>query len=285
MALINSRTLALLFLAIAVGAQLRAGEFHASDLNPWTKFGIGSWKKVRVFTESLDETGKVQSTSVKETKTTLVEVTETQFTLKVETTVEVAGRKFFPDPSYIQQGYNGETNGQTAEVKVIGPGEVLIDGRKYPSEVRQVIVNGDALKRVSTVYINEQTPPHILRRQTTATDAAGTTKNYESTVEVIAVDMPYRVLSDSKPVSHVKTTYRQVAGKSTVVLETHCADVPGSVVAHSAKELNPAGRVVSRETLELTEYQVVPIASEPTTPTNNGRRRIFNRNNRTRSGG
>jgi hypothetical protein len=255
---------------------------HAAELNPWARFGIGSWKKVRAFSESLTD-GKVETTSVKDTKTTLVEVTDTHYVLKVETTVEVAGKKFVADPKYLQQGYNGETNGQTVEIKKIGPGEVLIDGRKYPSEIRQVTVNGDELKRVSLVYVSESVSPFILRRETKATDAAGTTRSYDSFVDVVAVDMPFRVLSESKTVSHVRTVVRQVSGGSTVVMEVHCADVPGGVVAHSAKELNVAGRVVSRESLELTEYQVVPI--EPATTASNGRRRIFQRTNRTRSGG
>ena len=69
-------------------------------------------------------------------------------------------------------------------------------------------------------------------------------------------------------------------------METHCKDVPGGVVAHSSKELDVAGRVVNRETLELVEYQVVPIETEPATTVSNGRqRRIFQRGNRARSGG
>jgi hypothetical protein len=287
----TSRIAAILLIATAVGVAWYARDLgandsvHAADLNPWTKFGIGSWKKVRVFSESLNESGKVESTSIRETKTTLLEVTDTHFTLKVETSVEVAGKTFMADPSYVKQGYNGETNGQTVEIKKIGPGEIVIDGRKYPSEIRQVVVNGDELRRVSVVHFNDLIPPHVLRRETTATDAAGTQKNYETLVEVVAVDMPYRVLTESKTVFHVKTTHRQASGKSIVVMEAHCPDVPGSVVAHSSKELNVAGRIVSRETLELTEYHAVSIADEPQSVTTTNRRRIFSRNTRTRSGG
>ena len=142
----------------AMGQAPAQAPAHASDLNPWARFGVGSWKKVRTFSESLT-VGKVDSTSVKDTKTTLLEVTETYYTLKVETTVEVAGKRFVAEPKYLQQGYNGETDGQTVEIKKMGPGEVVIDGRKYPSEIQQVIVNGDELKRVSTVYISQSIRP------------------------------------------------------------------------------------------------------------------------------
>jgi hypothetical protein len=147
-----------------------------------------------------------------------------------------------------------------------------------------VVINGDELKRVSLVHFNELTPPYDLRRETKATDAAGITKKFDSLVEVVAVEMPARILTESKAVSHVKTTHRQTNGNSTVVLETHCADVPGSIVAHTLKELNAAGRIVSRETLELIEYHVVSVNDEPVSPSN-VRRRLFTRPNRTRTGG
>lgn len=276
-----------LIVLIGIQPHAAAQQLHAADVNSWTRFGIGSWKQVRAYAVSLDEAGKVQQTNLRDTKSTLVEVADNYYTLKVETTVEVAGRKFVAEPNYLKQGYNGESNGQTVDVKVLGPGEVSIDGRKYPSEIQQVVVNGDELKRVSLIHVSELVPPYVLRRETKATDAAGITKSFDSLVEVVAIDMPWRVLSESKTVSFVKTTHRQVSGTTTVVMETHCADVPGGVVAHSSKEISPAGRILGRETLELMEYQVVPIATEATTTstTTSGRRRLFQRNNRNRSNG
>jgi hypothetical protein len=283
-----SRFLAVFFACVVGAAPLCAQESqptHPSDLHAWAKFGVGSWKQVRTFRESLNEQGRVSSMSIIDTKSTLVEVTETDYTLKVETTVEVAGKKFVAVPNYVKQGYNGESNGQTVEVKAMGPGEVVIDGRKYASEIRQVIINGDELKRVSLVHYNPSISPHVLRAETKATDAAGTTKNFESLVEVVAVDMPSRILTESKTVSHVKTTHRHVNGNSTVVMETQCADVPGGVVSHSSKELNAAGRVISRETLELTEYHAVREGSSDGSASPTARRRVLNSTNRTRTGG
>lgn len=272
-------------LAMPSGRAVRAQDAAEPvlDFNPWTGFGIGSWKKVRTVHESLNDAGKVQSVTINETKTTLVEVAETHYTLMVETTVDVGGKRFEVVPKNVRQGYHGEAVGQTVEVKRVGPGEIVVDGRKYPAEIQQVTVNGGESKRVTLMHINENTTPPVLRRETTATDAAGQAKSYESVVEVVAVDLPVRVLNDLMTVSYVKTVHRDVGGGSTIVMETHSASVPGAVVAHSAKELNAQGRMVSREALEMTEYHVVPIESEPAATTASGRRRLF-RGNRPRSG-
>lgn len=246
------------------------------EQHPWAKFGLGSWKQVRVFNESIGENGKVENTSITNTKTTLVDVSDTDYMLKVEVTIEVAGKSFKAETKFVRQGFHGEASGQTAEVQTVGPGEVVIDGRKYPIQVRKVVINGDDLKRVSLVHYSAAVPPHVLKRETKVTDVTGGKQTYESLVEVVAVDMPYRVLSETKLVSHVKTTHKQANGTSSVTLEVNCDDVPGGVVAHSAKEYTSADRVMTRSTLELVEYQVVPESADPDN-VQTGRRRVFHR--------
>lgn len=246
------------------------------ETHPWAKFGVGSWKQVRVYHESIDEVSQVRSTSVTSTRTTLVEVSDSGYVLQVEVDVEVAGKRFNSQPKLMRQGFNGEADGQTVEVQAMGPGELVIDGQKYPTELRKVVINGDEFKRVSVMHYNEQFPPHVLRRDTKATDASGTKPDFESTVEVLAIDMPRRVLNETKLVSDVKTTLRKSNGGTTVTLEVVCRDVPGGVTAHSTKELNPEGRVIARSTLELIDYQVVPLAEESDS-SRSGRRRVFHR--------
>ena len=255
---------------------------HAQDTakiaanHPWARFEVGSWKRVRMSHESVGADGQVEQTSVTETKTTLVEVASTGYQLNVELTVELAGKRFPAEPKRIRQGFHGETNGQSANVQPLGASELVIDGKKYPIEMRKVVINGDDQKRTTLVHYNDQVSPYVLKRVTTATDAAGDKPNYESIVEVVAVAMPYRVISDIRLVSLLKTTQKQASGASTITFEVHCDDVPGGIVAHSAKELNAQNQVVSRSTLELAEYHVVgTIVGVENTPA--GRRRVFPR--------
>ncbi|MGE0755512.1 MAG: hypothetical protein AB7F89_19210 [Pirellulaceae bacterium] len=270
--------LCLSLIVVAVGqAQESAVNWQR---HPWARFGAGSWKKVRVHNESLNDKGEVESTSVTDTTTTLVEVSPIEYTLRIDVEVEVAGRRFVVAPKVLTQGYNGESksSGQTVELKTVGPGEVEINGRKYPVEIRKVTINGDELKRVSYLHYSQDVAPHVLRRETKATEAETGRPKYETSVDVTAVEMPFRVLSETKLASHMKTIQRKADGASTVTLEVYCDDVPGGLVESSTKEMNAEGRVITQSILELVEYQVVPVPSADTaSATSSTRRRLFHR--------
>ena len=64
------------------------------EQHPWVQFKIGSWKRVKTITETLDAKGAVVSTSVTETTTKLVDVDDEGYTLRIDAVVEVAGKKF-----------------------------------------------------------------------------------------------------------------------------------------------------------------------------------------------
>jgi len=168
--------------------------------------------------------------------------------------VEVAGKRFQAEPKYVTQGFNGESPGQRAVIKSTGTGEVTICGRRYPCQIRQIAINGDGTSKVSTVYCSDQVAPYVLKSETKANDAQGVT--YESLVEVLAIDMPSKVLTEVKPSALVSTVQKQRGGTASVTIEVHCVDVPGHVVSHTSKELDPEGRVVRRSTLELMDYEM-----------------------------
>jgi hypothetical protein len=77
-------------------AQLAAGhaQEHPFAQHPWAKFGVGSWKQVRARNESLNDAGRVVSTSITDTRTTLIGVTDSEYTIRIDVSVEVAGKRF-----------------------------------------------------------------------------------------------------------------------------------------------------------------------------------------------
>lgn len=237
-------------------ASAQAETIVPRDHHPWGRFEIGSWKKVRVETETLDENNRVISSSTRVTTTTLVDVDDNSYTLHVEVTVEVAGRILRAEPQIFKHGFNGETNGQTAEMKKIRDSFVIIDGEKIPSEIRELVINGGKTKQVCTIYYSSRVAPYILKQEITSTDLEKSALIYRSRVDVIAVGMPYNVKAEIKSTSHVKTIYRR-GNSSVITIEIHCTDVPGGVVAHTLKEIsNNNQTVVRRSTLELLDYYV-----------------------------
>lgn len=225
------------------------------EQHPWAQFKIGSWKRVKTTTETLDAKGAVVSTSITETTTKLVDADDEGYTLRIDAVVEVAGKKFPAQPQVIRRGYNGETDGQSVSVKRVGDAGLFINGSKVACEVRQITVNGDEGKRVTTVHYSQRIAPYVLRRETTAVDTAGKPTDVTSQVDVVAVEMPYKVLGEQKTCSTVRVVHQQ--GKaSTLTLEFHCPEIPGAVVSHTSKETDDAGRVIRRSTLELLEYEL-----------------------------
>jgi hypothetical protein len=233
------------------------------DQHVWARFGVGSWKLVRSFAENLDESGKVQSVSITEEKTTLASADENGYTLKVEVAVEVAGKRFQADPQELTYGYNGEINGQTVTTKDIGEAKLKVAGLEYPTLKRLILIEAENLRSVSTTYYSANVSPHTLKRTTEATDPKTNQKTYRAEVEVFAIEMPRRVLTETKPTSHVRKVETYPNGDRKVTVEVLCDSVPGGLVAHTMKQVDDSGLTVKRSTLDLIDYQVI---ARPATP-------------------
>jgi hypothetical protein len=237
----------------------------------WAKFGIGSWKRVRISKEVFDANGKLESVSIQEGKTTLIAVKGDRFRLKQEVIVEVAGKRFPAATQEIERGLYNEKVGQKVSRRRLRNGKVIICQREYPAQVHEIIVSDQYSRRVSEVYYSTEVGPFILRSNTVCTDKSGKQTNYEATVEVLAIDMPHRVLTEVKPTAYIKTVLTQ--GKfTTVTLEVSCLEVPGHIVAHTAKKVGPEGQLTERSTLELLDYEVV---SKKEGPRGLGRQRLL----------
>ncbi len=232
------------------------------DHHAWGRFGAGSWKLVRVVTETFDEHGRMVDTSTSETKTTLESANDWGYSLKIESSVEVAGKRFNVQPQIVSKGYNGEQMGQTVEIRELGSGNVQIDGQQFSSRICEVVVIGRDSKRISTVHYNERFAPFILRQATRLTEAEQPRPDMESLVDVVALDMPHRVLTETKSVAEVKTTVKTPKGE-TVTIELSCLEVPGGVVQHRSKETDRDGHVIRHSTLELLDYHAEPREPEP----------------------
>lgn len=245
------------------------------DQHAWARFGVGSWKLVRVFTETVGEGGKVESVSVTETRTTLESADADGYTLRVEVTVEVAGKRFQAEPKKITYGFNGELAGQKIEIKELGEARLEINGASYAAKKRELSIDAETSKSVSTSYYSTDVSPHTLRRVTVVTDKKTNERTYRADVAVLALDMPERVLTEIKSSAHVRTLEVYSNGTRKLTVEVLCDSVPGGVICHSLKQLNDAGIVVQRSTLDLIDYQAVarPVGSVKVQPP--VRRRIF----------
>ena len=159
-----------------------------------------------------------------------------------------------------------EVKGQTITREDLGPSEVEINGNKYPTVQQRIVINGEATKSVSRLQYCRESPPYFLKRTTDVTDTETMARSSHSVVEVVALEMPEKVLTEIKPSSRVRTVVDYANGERQVTLEVHCQDVPGNVVSHTSKHLDEDGRVKQRSTLELVDYEIKPVASKSRAP-------------------
>ena len=223
----------------------------------WGRFQPGAWKLVRVVTESLDENSRVIASNVTETKTSLLRVDAADVTLEVEVGVEVAGRQFDGLPQRVKQGFHGEMADGNAKFFPATAAEVTVENRKIPCRSQQYEITNSAGRTAVTLFFSDTLPPYILRRESKTTDTAGTGVLNETVSEVIALDMPQRVLLEIKNAACVKTVQKTPKGTVTSLAMTS-PDVPGGVVQQTTKETDGNGRLLRRSTLELLNYGLRP---------------------------
>jgi hypothetical protein len=219
----------------------------------WARFQPGAWKKVRVTTETLDEAGTVTGTSITDNVSVLEDITDRAYHLRVEVTVEVAGKRFDAEPQYIVQGYYGEGEGESFVVKPGAASTVSIEERRIHCQTFTVEVTEEDKKRVSKIYYAATVEPYLLRKDSITTDPTGKNTLFETNETVVAIDMPCKVLNDIKTTSVIKTVRKNSKG-TTVTLAVYASGVPGGVVSHTSKELDANGRLLRRSTLELVDY-------------------------------
>jgi hypothetical protein len=218
----------------------------------WGAFQVGAWKRVRVVTDSFDQSGTL--TSVTERKTTLRKVEDDGVTLLIESVVEVGGKQI-SRPQTVKQGWHGELADQEVKISHLGSAEVKIQRRRIPCRVQQVEVSGPASKTTTKIYYSDSEEPFILKRQSVETSLDGATQIGESTVEVVHVEVPRRILAKTWTTFHVKAVHNHSRGK-TVTLAVTSMLVPGGVICSTSEEFDPNGRLIRRSKLELAAFGV-----------------------------
>jgi len=219
--------------------------------HPWGRFEPGAWKLVRVETETFDENGTMSSAT--ETRTILEDVDEDGVTLLIEVSVKVGGKRFDAQPQRVKQGFHGELANHDVKVTDLGAGRVTVQGRNLPCKIQQLEYTGPGGKTTSKIYYSDSVEPFILKRETIKTDPQSKTPLSETTVDVVAMDVPRKVLTRIRNTVHVKAVHTNANGTTTRLAVTS-GDVPGGVICHTSKEVDNSGRLIRRSSLELIDH-------------------------------
>jgi len=223
--------------------------------HPWGRFAPGSWKLVRVVTETLGPKGEVTTTSTTETRTTLDELTDATVKLTINTSVEVAGKKVEAKPQSIVQGYQGDSTDQPATVKDLGTDKVTIDGQEISCSVQQVETTADGTRTMVKTWCSDGVAPYVLRRESVATEAETGKPLSETKVKVVHLVEIRKVLAEDRRTARLEVTHQHAKGHTITHVWT-ALDVPGGIVAHTSEEFDAAGQPIRRSRLELVDFGV-----------------------------
>ncbi len=262
---------------IAVVANLATAEI-SMEHHSWGRFSPGSWRVARVTTETLDEDGSVINTTVVDEHVELLSISRNAVSLRVESTVDVAGKKFESPIKTVSLGLHGEVTDKQVDTRLIGKTNATIDGRSIPCHVHQYkIQEADQEKSVRLLY-SPDVEPYVIRRETVVKDGNQQTKRLAE-VQTIALEKPHKVFDEMVNTSHVKTVIRNGQSIKTI-FAVHAPNVPGEVVSYNAKETDADGRVIRRSTMELVDYGHKVPESVDSFRTRRLKRRHFRRSRR-----
>ncbi len=249
-------------LTLMLAAGQCVGEVRAQPIgiprehHVWGKFGIGSWKQVRIQSEALDSTGQVVNTSIIESKTTLTSADDEFYTLTVESSVEVGGKKISVPAQVSRRNYQDIPADQSVNTKSLGTSHVTVESRKHACRVIQSLTSDALRSTVTNTYYADTLVPYVLYREVVVTNLPDESKE-RTTQQVTALAMPHKVQDELRSCAHIKQLYVHDKGR-TQTLVIQCLDVPGGAVQYTAKELDAQGTLLRRSTLELVDYRVVP---------------------------
>ena len=229
----------------------------AAKLHPWGRFEPGTWKMVRVVTETLNEQGQVVSTSTTDTKTTLLDVGNDGVTLEVEACMEVAGKRFQVEPQTVKGGIprrDGRVGRQAqgtgrrpdydrgAQDPLQDSPVVAVESQRQDEPHPALLDDRAAIRAETRVRRHRRRRQEHRQRDDQRRDRARHARACSG-----------RLRSGS----YVRTVHKN--GKTTVTtVSVVVHDVPGGVVSHSSKEVDKNGRLLRRSTLELVDYNADP---------------------------
>ncbi len=250
-------TLATLVIGVSLGIGLDAGAVSAINFgrrfHHWGRFRPGSWTVVRQGCETLDAGGRVVSNTTSETKTVLTGVDDLAMTLRVESSVEVAGKTLDGVPQELREGLLGERP-NAAVYTDMGEEAVTVEGVAYNCQVQQTESNAGGKRTVTTTWFAPQVAPFVLRKQTKTLDPQTSAVLSEMSMEVTRLSVPRRILARMRSVAEVRIVQQHPRGQTRSVAFTS-PEIPGGIVSQTTEEFDLAGKLLRRTKAELVDFE------------------------------
>ena len=232
--------------------------------HPWAKFPLGAWRESRVTTETAGQQDQPVSRSVTTQVETLRSVTPEHYSLEVQATVELAGRRI-----------DGQKTSRVLLLSTDGPGQVLGSQRLKDEnlalsvgiiacEVWEVSYSEESHKLVDRIHYSTEQFPHIFHRETSLASSGEASPVLLKVTSTVARDVPYQVGDDPLLCTCLKMVQHGEKGTSERISMVS-PEVPGGTVARWTTEFSPEGERLRWSSQMLVGYGTGPRSEKPLT--------------------
>ncbi|MEN0111883.1 MAG: hypothetical protein AAF805_14280 [Planctomycetota bacterium] len=220
-----------------------AGELRASlaASHAWTRFEPGAWRRTQTLSDAFDAEGAFVGRSLTERTERLVSVEGARYTVRVDTVVDLAGRRTAGPSELIERSVftDRPTGRAAARIRELDPASVGVAGLATPCRVWEVRWATAAGAESQRVYLAGSGPVAVLRRES-RTPAEGEPLVTNEAV-VVLTDAPIRVGEELASGWHVATTSSRATGAVTRGHEVLSTIVPGGLHRRSVVEYDGLG--------------------------------------------
>ena len=224
------------------------------ELHPWSRFHAGSWREIKIVTETFDEQGRLSGRSVTTQKEILKSTTDKTYVITVQTSVDVAGKRI-----------QGPWNTRVSHVSTDGRDMVFSTSQRpdeiLPQSVGEVechvfeVQYADENRHMrDQVFFSPDVFPHVLRRDTFEKPTTTSGEDLpERSVTTLALSIPLEweggiisCASQEKVLRHAKGHSQTITLLSPVV--------PGGEIRSHSTEFDASGRRIRWSVQKLVAY-------------------------------
>lgn len=230
--------------------------------HPWGRFEPGAWRRLVIVSESFDENGVLVGRSETQRTESLVNRTASQYTLKLETVIDVSGKRLPGPMQELTLGLLTDSPLVATSIDIGEPTTISLQGQAIPCEqwlltlpTGPVTASSEVTKQsesVETLYYNAETFPYLLRRKRQEIVEGKTVG--EQTTNVVRVGVPTVLESKILSAYHTTTLKKSPSGPTTERQGVHALEIPGGLVSESATEFDATGRRVRWTVTRLAAY-------------------------------
>ena len=222
------------------------------EQHPWARHEPGSWRRLRIVSESFDDRGLLIGRSETFRRETLVDSSGAGYTLRIETTVDVGGRRIPGPTQTIAYGLTADSPEATPEVVENDATAISLAGRAIPCEAWSWTTPTERGEARHTIYYSSTVAPYVLKRE--RSDVVDGRVVGDEQLRVVRVGAPIEYGGTILDTYHSARERSLNDGGTKREFTVHADRVPGGVLSSGVTETDASGRRIRWSVSRIAEY-------------------------------